>query len=76
MDLIAITETWLNIGEKKQLPWWWCWPCLPIQFKVVVNRRDDMKCFKFMDVDVSSSRNSMKLVIIYRPPPSEQTFIR
>ena len=47
-------------------------------FKAVVNRCDDMKSFEFMDVDVSSAGNSMKLFIIYRPPPSkkEQTFVR
>ena len=81
MDLIAITETWLNIGEKdnkviKDLT--------SADYKFVhllrksrsgggvVNRRDDMKSFEFMDVDVSSSGNSMKLVIIYRPPPSKK----
>ena len=31
-----------------------------------------MKYFEIMDVDVSSSGNSMKLVIIYRPPPSKK----
>ena len=39
-------------------------------FKLIVNRRDDMKSFELMDVDVSSSGNSMKLVIINRPLPS------
>ena len=45
MDLVAITETWLNVGEKdnkvikdltptsEKSPWWWCWPCLPIEFQ-------------------------------------------
>lgn len=41
-------------------------------FKVVVNRRDHMKSCEFVDVDVSSSGNSMKLVIIYCPPPSKK----
>ena len=39
---------------------------------MVVNRRDDMKSFEFMDVDVSSSGNSIKLIIIYRSPPSKK----
>ena len=40
---------------------------------MVVNRRDDMKSFEFVDVDVFlSSGNSMKFVIIYRPPPSKK----
>ena len=92
MDLIAITETWLNIGEKdnrviKHLTHAdYKFVHLPRKsrrgggvglvyrssFKVVVNRRDDMKSFEFMDVDVSSSGNSMKLVITYRPPPSKK----
>ena len=41
-------------------------------FKVVVNRRDDMKSFEYLDVDISSSGNSTKLVIIYRPPTSKK----
>ena len=82
LDLIAITETWLNIGEKdnkviKDLTTAdYKFVHLPRKsrssFKVVVNRRDDMTFFEFMDVDVSSSGNSMKLVIIYRPPPSKK----
>ena len=40
--------------------------------KVVVNRRDDMKSFEFMNVDVLSYGNSMMLVIIYRPYPSKK----
>ena len=92
MDLIAITETWLNIGEKvnkviKDLtPADYKCVHLPRKsrrdggvglvyrssLKVVVNGRDDMKSFEFIDVDVSSSGNSMKLVIIYRPPPSKK----
>ena len=46
---------------------------------MVVNRRDDMNVFEFMDVDVSSSANSMKPVIIIIPSTSiekEQTFVR
>ena len=31
-----------------------------------------MKYFEFMDVDISSSGNSVKPVIIYRPPPSKK----
>ena len=77
MDLIAITETWLNIGEKdnkiiKDLtPADYKCVHLPRKgrrgggvgfvyrssFNVVVNRRDDMKSFEFMDVDVSSLTN-------------------
>ena len=92
MYLIAITETWLNIGKKdnkiiKDLtPADYKFVHLPRKshrgggvglvyrssFKVVVNRRDDMKYFEFMDVDVSSSGNFMKLVIIYRPPLSKK----
>ena len=92
MDLMAITETWLNFGEKdnniiKDLtPADYKFVHLPRKgrrggvvclvyrssFKVVVNRRDYMKSFEFMDVDVSSSENSMKLFIIYRPPPSKK----
>ena len=75
MDLIAITETWLNIAEKdnkviKDLtPADYKFVHLPRKsrrgggvglvyrssFKVVVNRRDDMKSFEFMDVHISSS---------------------
>ena len=92
MDLIAITETWLTIGEKDNTiirdltPADYKFVHLPRKsrrgvgvglvyrssFKVVVNRRDDMKSFEFVDVDVSSYGNSMKLVIIYRPHPSKK----
>ncbi|KAK2171379.1 hypothetical protein NP493_1075g00012 [Ridgeia piscesae] len=85
MDLIAIVETWLNIVEKdnkviKDLtPADYKFVHLPRKsrrggrvglvyrssFKVVVNQQ-------FLDVDISSSGNSTKLVIIYRPPTSKK----
>ena len=42
------------------------------KFKVGINRRDDIKYFEFLAVDVSSSGNSMKLIIIYRHIPSKK----
>ena len=90
MDLIAINETWLNIGEKdnkliKDLtPAYYTFVHLPrkrrrgggvglvYRSSIKVNRRDNMKYFEFMDVDVSSYGHSIRLVIIYRPPPSKK----
>ena len=39
---------------------------------MAINRCDEMKSFEFMDIDVALSSNSIKLTIVYRPPPSKK----
>ena len=41
-------------------------------FTVTVSNKQAMSPFEFMDIDVSSHNTYIKLVIVYRPPPSNK----
>ena len=41
-------------------------------FTVTHNRKQAMRTFEFMDIDVSSPNTYIKLIIVYRPPPSNK----
>ena len=41
-------------------------------FTVTVNNKQALSTFEFMDIDVSSHNTYIKLVIVYRPPPSNE----
>ena len=41
-------------------------------FTVTINNKQAMNTFESMDIDVSSHNTHIKLVIVYRPPPSSK----
>lgn len=45
-------------------------------FKVTLNKKQATKSFEYMDLDVVSGGRSLKLVVIYRPPPSGKNRLR
>lgn len=92
LDMLAITETWLNPTSEKRV----CAGLLPEGYDIMsVSRqrgrgggvaliyRTTLKCsrcspqsktksFECLEVTVSTSSASLKLVIVYRPPPSSK----
>ena len=41
-------------------------------YTVTINNKQAMSTFEYMDIDVSSHNSYIKLVIVYRPPPSSK----